>query len=146
MLDVKEGRSKYIHFNWLRYYCIFSYNSVLVYLRIIDFYSITSHNGSMRIIVKRRLREFWSSNPKYADSKASLEAWHEEVSEADWENPQQVKSQFRHASILKDSRVVFNIKGNNYRLVAKINYPYRIVYVRFLGTHQQYDEIDVETI
>jgi len=100
----------------------------------------------MRIIAKRRLKEFWSSNPKYADSKASLEAWHEEVSEADWENPQQVKSQFRNASILKDSRVVFNIKGNNYRLVVKINYPYRIVYVRFLGTHRQYDEIDVETV
>lgn len=100
----------------------------------------------MRIIAKRRLKEFWSSNPKYADSKVSLEAWHEEVSEADWENPQQVKSQFRNASILKDSRVVFNIKGNNYRLVVKINYPYRIVYVRFLGTHRQYDEIDVETV
>lgn len=100
----------------------------------------------MRIIAKRTLREFWESNHKYTDAKAPLEAWHEEVTEADWDNPQQVKAQFRHASILKDSRVVFNIKGNNYRLVAKINYPYRVVYIRFVGTHQQYDEIDVETI
>ncbi len=102
--------------------------------------------GVMRIIAKRTLREFWKSSPKYADARASLEAWHEEVTEADWENPQQVKSQFRHASILKDSRVVFNIKGNNYRLVTKINYPYRVVYVRFVGTHKQYDDIDVETV
>jgi len=102
--------------------------------------------GVMRIIAKRTLREFWEASPKYADARASLEAWHKEVAEADWENPQQVKSQFRHASILKDSRVVFNIKGNNYRLVTKINYPYRVVYVRFVGTHKQYDEIDVETI
>jgi len=102
--------------------------------------------GGVRIIAKRTLREFWESNPKFADARISLEAWHEEVSEADWENPQQVKSQFCHASILKGSRVVFNIKGNNYRLVVKINYPYRIVYVRFVGTHKQYDCIDVETV
>ena len=100
----------------------------------------------MRIIAKRTLREFWQSNPKYNDARAPLEAWHEEVIEADWENPQQVKSQFRNASILKDSRVVFNIKGNDYRLIVKINYSYRVVYVRFVGTHRQYDEIDVETV
>ena len=100
----------------------------------------------MRIIAKRTLREFWSSSPKYADARAPLEAWHEEVLEANWESPQQVKAQFRNASILKDSRVVFNIKGNDYRLVVKINYPYRIVYVRFVGTHRQYDEIDVEKV
>ena len=102
--------------------------------------------GVMRIIAKWTLREFWESTPKYADARASLEAWHEEVLEADWENPQQVKSQFRHASVLKNSRIVFNIKGNNYSLVVKINYPYRVVYVRFVGTHRQCDEIDVETI
>jgi mRNA interferase HigB len=102
--------------------------------------------GVMRVVAKRTLREFWESQPKYGDAKSSLEAWHDEVVNADWENPQQVKSQFHNASILKDSRVVFNIKGNNYRLVTKINYPYRIVYVRFIGTHQQYDEINVETI
>jgi len=91
--------------------------------------------GGVRIIAKRTLREFWESSPKYDDVRAALESWHKEVTEADWENPQQVKLQFRHASILKDSRVVFNIKGNNYRLVTKINYSYRVVYVRFVGTH-----------
>jgi len=100
----------------------------------------------MRIIAKRTLREFWESSPEYSDSRASLEAWHKEVAEADWQTPQQIKSQFRNASILKDSRVVFNIKGNSYRLVARINYPYRVVYIRFVGTHQQYDDIDVETV
>jgi len=63
-----------------------------------------------------------------------------------WENPQQVKKQFRSASILKNSRVVFNIKGNDYRLIVKINYPYHIIYIRFVGTHSQYNAIDVDTI
>lgn len=105
-----------------------------------------SQNGSMRVIAKRRLREFWEPSPELAEAKAPSEAWHEEVAAAVWDKPQQVKAQFRHASILKDSRVVFNIKGNNYRLVAKINYPYQVIYVRFVGTHQQYDDINVETI
>ena len=100
----------------------------------------------MRIIAKRTLREFWESDPQYANVKGPLEAWHEEVLKADWKTPQEVKAQFSHASILKDSRVVFNIKGNHYRLVVKINYPYRVVYIRFVGTHEQYDDIDVETV
>ncbi|SIP98190.1 type II toxin-antitoxin system HigB family toxin [Marinobacterium stanieri] len=100
----------------------------------------------MRIISKRTLRAFWESDHKYLDAKGPLEAWHEEVVKADWDTPQKVKTQFRNASILKDGRVVFNIKGNDYRLVVWINYPYRIVYVRFVGTHKQYDEIDVETV
>lgn len=100
----------------------------------------------MRIIAKRTLREFWESDPQYANAKGPLEAWHEEVLKADWKTPQEVKAQFSHASILKDSRVVFNIKGNHYRLVVKINYPYRVVYIRFVGTHEQYDDIDVETV
>lgn len=100
----------------------------------------------MRIIAKRTLREFWESNPEYEDSRGQLEAWHAEVEKADWGTPQDVKEQFRSASILKDSRVVFNIKGNDYRLLVKINYPYRIVYVRFVGTHKQYDKIDVEKV
>jgi len=65
---------------------------------------------------------------------------------ADWTKPTEIKAQFRSASIIKDSRVVFNIKGNDYRLVVKINYPYRVVYIRFIGTHAQYDEIDVEKV
>ena len=100
----------------------------------------------MRIIAKRTLRKFWELDANYADSKGPLEAWHEEALKANWNNPQEVKQQFRSASILKDSRVVFNIKGNEYRLVVKINYPYQIIYIRFIGTHKQYDAIDVEEV
>jgi mRNA interferase HigB len=85
-------------------------------------------------------------NPEFTDSKGHLEAWHTEVIKADWDTPQDVKAQFRSASIIKNSRVVFNIKGNKYRLVVKINYPYKIVYIRFIGTHKQYDRTDVENV
>ncbi len=100
----------------------------------------------MRIISKRTIREFWESNSQCLDSKGPLEAWHEEAFKANWSTPQEVKSQFRSASILKNSRVVFNIKGNDYRLVVAINYPFHIVYIKFVGTHKQYDEIDAETV
>ena len=76
----------------------------------------------MRIISKRTLREFWQQ-PAYANAQGQLEAWHDEVLQADWSSPQQLKAQFTHASILQDSRVVFNIKGNDYQLIVKINYP-----------------------
>lgn len=68
------------------------------------------------------------------------------MTKAAWNTPQDVKAQFRSASIIKGSRVIFNIKGNEYRLVVKINYPYQIVYIRFVGTHKQYDKIDVENV
>jgi mRNA interferase HigB len=100
----------------------------------------------MRVIAKRTLRNFWESNSKYEDAKGPLEAWHDEVKRVNWSNPQDVKTQFGTASILKDSRVVFNIHGNKYRLVVKINYAYKVVYIRFAGTHKQYDAIDVESI
>ncbi|WP_415890570.1 type II toxin-antitoxin system HigB family toxin [Neptuniibacter sp. SY11_33] len=100
----------------------------------------------MRIISKKTLREFWESDPKYLDAKGQLEAWHEEVLKSDWNTPQEVKVQFRNASILKNSRVVFNIKGNDYRLIVSINYPYRIVFIKFVGTYKQYVEIDAEAV
>jgi mRNA interferase HigB len=100
----------------------------------------------VRVIAKRRLRAFWERDPRYADAKGPLEAWHQEAAAADWATPQKIKNQFRHASILKDNRVVFNIGGNKYRLIVKINYPYRVVYVRFVGTHKQYDLIDPERV
>jgi mRNA interferase HigB len=99
----------------------------------------------MRIVSKKTLREFWEQT-QYSDSQGQLEAWHQEVLQADWSTPQELKAQFRNASILQDSRVVFNIKGNDYRLIVKVNYPYKMVYVRFVGTHQMYDEIDAVTI
>ena len=73
-------------------------------------------------------------------------AWYRETLAADWSSPAAVKAQFRNASILRDGRVVFNLAGNKYRLVVWINYPYRVVYVRFIGTHRQYDAIDAQTI
>lgn len=97
----------------------------------------------MRIIAKGTLRAFWKRHPK---SKGPLEAWHQEVARADWATPSSVKAQFRSASLLQDNRVAFNIGGNHYRLVVKINYPYRVLYIRFIGTHADYDAIDVTTI
>lgn len=97
----------------------------------------------MRIIAKRTLRAFWK---RYPTAKGPLEAWHQEVARADWSTPSDVKAQFRSASLLQGNRVAFNIVGNHYRLIVKINYPYRIVYVRFIDTHADYDTVDVTTI
>jgi mRNA interferase HigB len=97
----------------------------------------------MRIVAKRTLREFWKQFP---DAEEPLLAWYREVEKEDWDGPANVKEKYRSASIIKGSRVVFNIKGNDYRLVVKINYPYRMVYIRFVGTHAQYDETDVEEV
>ena len=96
----------------------------------------------MRIIAKGTLREFWT---RYPDAEEPLLAWYREIEKEDWSKPSQVKDKYRSASFVGD-RVVFNIKGNDYRLVVKINYPYRVVYVRFVGTHEEYDEIDVEEV
>ena len=96
----------------------------------------------MRIIAKSTLREFWSRCP---DAEEPLLAWYREVEKEDWNKPSQLKDKYRSASFVGD-RVVFNIKGNDYRLVVKINYPHRVVYVRFVGTHKEYDEIDVEEV
>ncbi|MBF0293849.1 MAG: type II toxin-antitoxin system HigB family toxin [Magnetococcales bacterium] len=100
----------------------------------------------MRIIAKRTLRAFWERDPANLDCQASLAAWYALVEQADWKTPADVKIQFRHASLLKGNRIVFNIAGNKYRLVVKINYHYSVVYIRFVGTHDQYDQIDAETV
>ena len=100
----------------------------------------------MRIVAKRTLRQFWERDRPVANAKRALEDWHAQVSRADWATPADVKAQYRDASILKGSHVVFNICGNKYRLVVKVNYPYRVVYVCFIGTHAEYDTIDAETI
>ena len=99
----------------------------------------------MRIIAIRTLREFWEI-PVYADAEQPLKAWYAEARRADWKTPHEIKAQFGHASPLKDNRVVFNIAGNKYRLVMKVNYDYGIMYVRFVGTHEDYDAIDAETV
>jgi len=100
----------------------------------------------MRVIALSRLKTFWSSSSAYSDSIDPGLAWYRETLKADWASPNDVKAQFSNASILKDGRVVFNIAGNKYRLVVWINYAYRVVYIRFIGTHKQYDAIDAQTI
>lgn len=100
----------------------------------------------MRVIALRTLKAFIESRPEYADARDAALAWYRQVREADWASPGDVKRQVGSASILKDGRVVFNIAGNKYRVVVWINYPYRVVYIRFIGTHAQYDRIDAQTI
>ena len=97
----------------------------------------------MRVISRKRLKEFWEREPEAEDQ---LRTWFTEAEEADWQNPADVKAKYRNASILKGGRVVFNICGNKYRLIVRINYDYATVYIRFVGTHAEYDEIDAETI
>ena len=97
----------------------------------------------MRIIAKRTLREFWG---RYQDAERPLRAWHKEVQTAEWETPENVKAAYPKTSIIGDNRVVFNIRGNAYRLVVKVNYPRGIVFVRFIGTYAEYDRIDAEGV
>ena len=97
----------------------------------------------MRIIAKSALRAFWERHP---DSEQALLSWYQEVKQADWDSPYKVKSRYPSASIAAGDRVVFNIRGNNYRLVVKISYRYRVVYVRFVGTHAEYDKVNVEEV
>ncbi len=100
----------------------------------------------MRVIALSTLKAFVNRNPGYADAHDPLMAWYRQAKSADWASPAEVKRDIRSASILKDGRIVFNIAGNKYRLVAWINYPYRVLYVRFIGTHRQYDGIDAQTV
>jgi mRNA interferase HigB len=100
----------------------------------------------MRIIAISTLKRFWQSTAGVEDSIEPLLAWYRRSLAADWSTPAAVKRDFSTASILKDGRVVFNIGGNKYRLVVWINYPYRVVYIRFVGTHAQYDLIDAQNI
>lgn len=97
----------------------------------------------MRIIAKKTLIDYWMKVP---GTKPELEAWHTEAKAADWSTPVDVKAKYGSASILKDGRVVFNICGNKHRLVVWINYDYRTIYVRFLGTHGEYDAINAQDV
>ncbi len=99
----------------------------------------------MRILAFRSLREFWE-RPEYANSEASLRSWYHDAKNADWKNANEIKLQYINASIIGDGRVVFNIRGNSYRLVVSIDYEFQVIFIRFIGTHKQYDKIDVKTI
>jgi mRNA interferase HigB len=95
------------------------------------------------VIAVATLKAFWQRHPA---AEQPLKAWFEEASKAAWTQPSDIKVQYRSASILKNRRMMFNIKGNEYRLVVAIAYRLQIVYVKFIGTHQQYDAIDAHTI
>lgn len=97
----------------------------------------------MRIISRKTLRDFYE---KHSDAKAPLEAWFHETVAAAWKSPRDIKSRYPSADVLPGNRVVFNIKGNAYRLIVKIHYNTAIVFVRFVGTHTDYDRIDAGTI
>ena len=99
----------------------------------------------MSIIALSTIRKFWL-NAAYKDAKEPLISWFKHVASVSWSGPSDLKADYRSASILKDGRAIFNIAGNKYRLVVWINYPYQVVYIRFIGTHQQYDSIDAQFI
>jgi len=96
-----------------------------------------------RIFAKSTLREYWE---RYPDSEQYLKTWYDTAMNSEWKSPNEVKQTYGNASILKDSRIVFNIKGNSYRLVAKFNFEKQWIFIRFIGTHEEYDRIDVNTI
>ena len=100
----------------------------------------------MRIIALSTLKSFLEKSPAYGDARQPVMAWYRQAKVANWATPADVKRDIRSASILKDGRVVFNIAGNKYRIVSWINFPYRVVYIRFVGTHEQYDAIDAQTV
>lgn len=97
----------------------------------------------MRIIALGTLREFWK---KHADAETPLRSWYALASRADWRSPADVKETYRSASFIANNRVVFNIKGNDYRLVVAVHYNRRMMFVRFVGTHHEYDKIDATSI
>ena len=97
----------------------------------------------MRIIARSTLREFWQ---KYPDSEQSLKAWFYDVKSANWQSQSDIKNVYANASIIANNRVVFNIRGNRYRLIVHVRYDIGIVFIRFIGTHQDYDQIDSTTI
>jgi mRNA interferase HigB len=109
----------------------------------INYYFCLQQINMERIFAKSTLREFWE---KYPESEQYLKTWFDTVRSSDWRNPNEVKKTYANASILKDNRIVFNIKGNTYRLLAKFNFEKQWVFIRFIGTHEQYDKVDVNKI
>ena len=99
----------------------------------------------MRVIAKSSLVKFWSQ-PRHADSQGALQSWYDEANKAEWKTPQDIKDQYSSASVCAGNRVVFNIAGNKYRLVVEMQYRAGIAWVKFVGTHARYDQINVETV
>lgn len=98
----------------------------------------------MRIIAHKTLRSFWAAG--HGDTRGPLQAWYDEARRARWESMADIKRTYAHASIIDAERVVFNIAGNKYRLVAKVWFPAQQVYIKFVGTHADYDDIDISSL
>jgi mRNA interferase HigB len=98
----------------------------------------------MRIIAKRTLVQFWESG--HGDAEQPLKAWHALAKAASWRHPKEIKAKFPSASFLANNRVVFNIGGNKVRLVVKVDYEFQAIYIRFIGTHADYDKIEASSI
>jgi len=97
----------------------------------------------MRVIARRTLREFWVVHPS---AEQPLKAWFSEATAGSWDSPQSIKDRYRHASFVGDNRVVFNIGGNKFRLITHVNYEFGIVYIKYVGTHADYNRVNPETI
>jgi mRNA interferase HigB len=97
----------------------------------------------MRVIARRHLVKFWGV---HKNAEQSLRAWYDEVINAKWTKPQDIKNSYRNASFVGNNRVIFNIKGNDYRLIVAVAYQFGAVYVKFIGTHAEYDDIDAKTV
>jgi mRNA interferase HigB len=97
----------------------------------------------MRIIARKTLRDFWEAHP---DAEQALRAWFHDTKSATWTRPNDIRALYANASFITNNRVVFNIRGNHYRLIVALNYDYAVVYVRFIGSHTEYDRIDAATI
>jgi len=97
----------------------------------------------MRIISKKHLVDYWAKHP---DTEQPLKAWHDEAAQAQWKTPQDIKDHYSSSSVVGNNRVVFNIKGNNHRLIVAVAYQYGALYIKFVGTHAEYDKIDAATV
>ncbi len=97
----------------------------------------------MRVIAKKILRDFWT---KHSDCEHQLKAWYQEADKGVWRSFNELKSDYPSASVLEDNRICFNIKGNKYRLIVKVNFYYQMMWIRFIGTHAEYDKIDANKI
>ncbi len=96
-----------------------------------------------RIFAKSTLRKYWE---KYPDTEQYLKTWYDTAIHSNWKTPNDIKKAYANASILKSGRIVFNIKGNTHRLIVKFNFEKQWAFIRFIGTHQEYDKIDANTI
>lgn len=97
----------------------------------------------MRILALGTLRQFWES---HADAEQPLKAWYDEAKAAAWKSPAEIKERYRSASFVANNRVVFNIKGNDYRLIVSVAYQHGVVFIKFVGTHAEYDRVDAATV